>query len=102
VLTSGGDLQVYLATFMQKSGISDNTGFAHDLRNLIEILRLMISHDQLDPTNFAATELIPRRILEIQVAVKSNPTHPNFSRIDVGTRGSMDEVGAVHAEDYTE
>lgn len=92
-LESGGDLTAYHAAFMRKSGLSDHG------KNLLQILWLSSSYDQLDVSNIAAMEHVVRRVLEIQIAVRRNPKHPTFDSFDCNTRGSVDEVGgAVHLD----
>ena len=101
-LESGGDLTAYHAAFMRKSGLSDHSAAAHELKNLLQILRLSISYEQLDVSNIAATENVVRRVLEIQIAVRRNPKHPTFDSFDYNTRGSVDEVGGARASGYFE
>ncbi|CAE8613278.1 unnamed protein product, partial [Polarella glacialis] len=100
IMESGGDIQVYLGTFMRKSGVSDNTACCHELKNLFEMVRLGISYDQIDVGNLASFELIVRRILEIQTAIRRNPQHPIFDGLDQSALGSVDEVGGARAVSY--
>jgi len=93
VLENGGDLSTYHAAFMRKSGLSDHSASAHELKNLLQILKLSISYDQLDVSN---------SILEIQIAVRRNPKHPTFDSFDYNTRGTVDEVGGARAAGYFE
>ena len=102
VLENGGDLSTYHAAFMRKSGRSDHSASAHELKNLLQILKLSISYDQLDVSNIAAIEQTVRRILEIQIAVRRNPKHPTFDSFDYNTRGTVDEVGGARAAGYFE
>ena len=101
VLENGGDLSTYHAAFMRKSGLSDHSASAHELKNLLQILKLSISYDQLD-VNIATIEQTVRRILEIQIAVRRNPKHPTFDSFDYNTRGTVDEVGGTRAAGYFE
>jgi hypothetical protein len=102
VLEAGGDLQVYHANFMKKSGLAENSAVSHEYRNLILLLRLGITYDQYDPGNSASLEQCVRRLLEIQVAVRRNPRHPMFDTFDHTTTGTIDEVGAARAPGYGE
>lgn len=102
VLENGGDLSTYHASFMRKSGLSDHSAAAHELKNLLQVLRLGISYDQLDVSNLAAMEQVVRRIVEIQIAVRRNPKHPTFDSFDYNTRGTVDEVGGARAAGYFE
>ena len=102
VLENGGDLSTYHAAFMRKSGLSDHSAAAHELKNLLQILKIAISCDQLDVSNVAAMEQVVRRVLEIQIAVRRNPKHPTFDSFDYNTRGSVDEIGGARAAGYFE
>jgi hypothetical protein len=64
------------------------------------MVRLGISYDQVDVGNLASFELIVRRILEIQTAIRRNPQHPIFDGLDQTALGSVDEVGGARAVAY--
>ncbi|CAK9088616.1 Uncharacterized protein SCF082_LOCUS41845 [Durusdinium trenchii] len=102
VCENGGDFATYHASFMRKSGLPDSCAAAHELRNLLQIVKFAISYDQVDCSNLAAIEQAVRRILEIQTAVRRNPKHPTFDAFDYNTRGSVDEVGGARAPGYAE
>ena len=91
-----------LNAFMRKSGVSENSSVAHELRNLVQIVRLAISYDQLDPANVASIEQAVRRIHEIQQAVHRNLKHPDFSGLSIGTIGSSDEIGGTRLHEYSQ
>ena len=82
--------------------LSDNSAASHELKNLLGVLRLAVSYDQIDCSNLASIEQVVRRIIEIQTAVRRNPKHPTFDSFDYNTRGSVDEVGGDRAPGYGE
>ena len=102
VVENGGDITTYHSSFMRKSGLSDNSAAAHEYKNLLAILKLAVSYDQLDCSNLASIEQVVRRVLEIQTAVRRNPKHPTFDAFDYNTRGSVDEMGGARAPGYAE
>ena len=102
ILQNGGDIMTYHSSFMRKSGLSENSAAAHEYKNLLTVLRLGISYDQVDPTNLASMEQVVRRTLEIQTAVRRNPKHPTFDAFDYNVRGNVDEVGGARASQYGE
>eukprot|EP00435_Cladocopium_sp_Y103_P018992 s1272_g4.t1 len=102
VAENGGDLANYHSSFMRKSGLSENSAASHEYKNLLGILKLAVSYDQVDCSNLASIEQVVRRILEIQVAVRRNPKHPTFDSFDYNTRGVVDEVGGARAAGYAE
>lgn len=102
VVENGGDITTYHSSFMRKSGLSDNSAAAHEYKNLLGILKLAVSYDQLDCSNLASIEQVVRRVIEIQTAVRRNPKHPTFDAFDYNTRGSVDEMGGARAPGYAE
>jgi hypothetical protein len=102
VAMSGGDLSGYHANYLRRSGLSENSSVAHELKNLLTVLRLAISYDQLDFSDLASIEAIIRRILDIQVAVRRNPKHPEFGGLDLDPVGETDSMGGVRAASYGE
>ena len=102
IYENGGDISTYHSSFMRKSGLSDNSAAAHELKNLLGVLRLAVSYDQIDCSNLASIEQVVRRIIEIQTAVRRNPKHPTFDSFDYNTRGTVDEVGGARAPGYGE
>ena len=83
-------------------GLCETPAAAHEDKNLLGILKLAVSYDQVDCSNLASIEQVVRRILEIKVAVRRNPRHPTFDSIDYNTRGAVDEVGGTRAAGYAE
>ena len=53
VVEAGSDFQVYLSNIIAKSGLSTQSAVYHELKNLLEVLRLAVSYDQLDVGNLA-------------------------------------------------
>ena len=66
VSENGGGLANYHSSCMCKIGLSENSPAAHEYKNLLGILKLAISYDQVDCSNLASIEQVVRRILEIQ------------------------------------
>ena len=102
VAENGGDIANYHSSFLRKSGLAENSAAAHEYKNLLGILKLAVTYDQVDCSNLASIEQVVRRILEIQVAVRRNPKHPTFDTFDYNTRGVVDEVGGARAAGYAE
>ncbi|CAE8627459.1 unnamed protein product, partial [Polarella glacialis] len=100
VLEAGGDLQVYHGHFMRKSGLAENSACSHELKNLLGMLRLGLSYDQVDVGNLASFEAVVRRIIEIQHAVRRNPQRPIFDGLDQSTIGAVDSAGGARAAEY--
>ena len=78
-----------------RSGISGKSATAREHRFLCGVLRLAMSFDQVDISNLASTELIVRRLRQIEAATKKNPRQPDFEGLDVLLDVTMDETGAL-------
>eukprot|EP00974_Lingulodinium_polyedra_P088262 8557294-Lingulodinium_polyedra.AAC.1 len=65
------------------------------MRNLLEMLRLATTYDQLNLLNVASLELAARRILQIQRAVRVNAKHPSFDGLEGMLSYALDEQGGV-------
>ena len=71
------------------------TGGAREHATLTETLRWAIQYDQLDVTMTASSELIARRLVQIEAAVKKNPKIPDFSGLDIMLDANTDASGAA-------
>ena len=56
---------------------------------------MAMSFDQVDISNLASTELVVRRLRQIEAATKKNPRQPDFEGLDVLLDVTMDETGAL-------
>lgn len=77
------DLSTYHLQWVRHSGINQHSSVVYEHRNLLEVLRLAISRDQLDVSNLQAIELVVRRIVQLEVATARSPHSPEFSGLDV-------------------
>ena len=71
---SGVDLPPYHLQWVKTSGVNPKTSLVHEHRNLVEILRLAICRDQLNPMNCMSFELVTRRLIQLEIAVSRS--HP--------------------------
>ena len=102
IVETAGDLDLYVTNFIRRSGVAENTACIHELKNLILVLKLGLTYDQLDAPNLAAFEQIARRVMEIQSAVRRNPRHPQFDVMESTATAFVDEVGGARATTYNE
>ena len=49
---------------------------------LLEVLRVFIEVDQVDVSSLAGSELLVRRLFQIELAVERNPRSPDFEGLD--------------------
>ena len=60
----------------------------------------MVSFDQLDIMNVAGMEMLSRRVLMIERAVRKSPKTPVFSGLDSMLSHMFDESGGIIASKY--
>ena len=92
---SGVDLPSYHLQWLKTSGVNPKTSLVHEHRNLIEILRLAISRDQLNPVNCMSFELVTRRLIQLEIAVSRSAHSPDFTGLDVMLENPLEESGAA-------
>ena len=97
VRMSGMELKAHAAHYLYISGVSEKSGIAIEFLLLFNYLSLMNSYDLLSPLNSASAELIARRALQIQKAIKRNPRAPDFEGLDHYLIGALDSGGGAAA-----
>ena len=97
VAASGLEFPAYANHYLSTCGVATNSVLAHELRNLFVMLHHINAYDQLDCPNVAAVEMLCRRILQIQKAIRKSPKHPDFANLDGMLSSTLDETGGVIA-----
>ena len=69
---------------------------------LFQILVMMVAWDQLDTSNLASAELLARRILQIERAVRNNPAAPSFAGLERFTQHSLDQSGGLATTEFAQ
>ena len=68
---------------------------------ICQALALGLGYDTLDGSNCACLELMARRALMIERAVKVNPKAPNFQGLQKMIEHSLDEGGGIATREFT-
>ena len=102
VEATGLDLPAYHGHWIKRSGVHPKASVAVEFGNILEVLRHLICYDQLDVTNMAGAELIARRALQIQRAVRQNPRQPSFEGLEAMLSTALDESGGVVTSKFDE
>jgi len=98
---SGLSLAQYDSQWRQRSGVPEN-GMAARLHSaLVEILRWLVTVDQLDPTQIVAPECTTRELLRLEVAVNRNPRQPDWEGLEAMVCSPMTTLGAVQTPAFT-
>ncbi|CAK0836811.1 unnamed protein product, partial [Prorocentrum cordatum] len=91
----GQSLTTHRHEWARKSGVNVNGAAAREHFLLSEVLRWQVQFDQLGVSMLASTELLFRRLVQIEVAVRRNAKVPDFTGLDVLMSASTDESGAA-------
>ena len=100
IVTNGMEPPAYLAHYQASSGMSTTSGLAVELKVLLTVLWMLVTHDRVNVYNLAGAELISRRILMIQRAVKRNSRAPDFEGLDGYLSNTLDPLGGVLCPEF--
>ena len=64
--------------WVEQSGVARQSGCSLELKVILEVTHHVLAFDRPDVTNLASFELLARRALQIQRAVKRCPRRPAF------------------------
>ena len=93
-LGAGGFLEFH-ADWIKTSGVGEKSAAAREHRFLLDLLRLMVQYDQLDATCLASGELLVRRVVQIELAVKKNGKTPDYTGLECLMETAVDRSGAA-------
>ena len=99
-MSSGHELTTFQSFWLSSSGVSPHAGIAIEHGVLLSTLYLLICYDALNPLNLASAEMICRRPLMIQRAVRRLPKSPDFEGLDVYLSQSFDSSGGVITSEF--
>jgi len=79
----------------RRSGVFAGSSQAHKHRTGTETLRLLVEVDQCDALNLMSAENLVRRLVQLELAVERNPTHPDSAGLNEIIGGTLTEGGAA-------
>jgi hypothetical protein len=100
VLATGHEMLTYGPHWIQASGLNPHSGLAVEFSVLIMVWHFAVVFDQLNPRNIACMELVARRILMIQKAVKRNCKAPDFEGLEIYLSHRFDASGGVVSRSF--
>ena len=101
VLTLGLTMFTYHDHWVRQSGVHGESSVSWEHKMLCAALAMAIGYDRLDVTNVASFELVARRILMIERAVRVNPKAPSFVGLHKMIEHALDEGGGVATREFT-
>ena len=95
IISSGLEPEGYHAQWRTNSGVNAKSGVCVEHGFLISALFMQVTYDRLDVYNIATTELLARRVLMIERAVKRNARQPDFEGLEAVLETCIDESGGL-------
>ena len=100
VRSSGHEMVGYHIMWGSTSGVSVGSSASHMPRSLISVLLHMICFDQFDCLHSAAAEMVARRIMQVQRAVRKSPKAPDYGGLDLMVYSRLESGGAAPVGDF--
>ena len=85
----------YHHDWVRNSGVSEKSAVCREHRFLLEVLKALLEVDQLDVSSLAGTELLLRRIFQIEIAVERNARQPDFDGLKALVETSTKASGSA-------
>ena len=101
VQTLGQTLFTYHEFWVRQSGAQADSAVSWEHKMLCTQLAMAVGYDRLDASNVASLELVGRRIIMIERAVRVNPRAPSFVGLHKMIEHALDESGGVAAREFT-
>jgi hypothetical protein len=100
VVSTGHELIGYAPYWVRMSGLAPQSGLALEFVCLMNVLQLLTTFDQYNIYNSAGIEMLVRRALMVQRAVKRNCKSPDFSGLDLYLANTFDGTGGIVTSDF--
>ena len=85
----------YHHDWVRNSNVPEKSAVCREHKFLLEVLRMLIEYDQIDPTCLGGVELLVRRIYQLEIAVDRNPKHPEFDGLEAPVETSTKSTGSA-------
>ena len=86
----------YHHDWVRNSAVAEKSALCREHKFLLEVLRMLIEYDQIDPTCLGGVELLVRRIYQLEIAVDRNPKHPEFDGLEALVETSTKSTGSAN------
>ena len=95
IRASGKGIIEYDSNWRLRSGIPEKGVVAKFHSALTEVLRVLITIDQCDPTNLISAELLVRWVVLLETATSRDPRQPDWDGLDIMVAGKISATGAA-------
>jgi len=102
LLAAGFTLTSHDGNWRRTSGVPERGIVARFHSAVTEVLRMMLSVDQLDPNHIICAELLVRYLVLIESATARNPKAPDWEGLDLIVNATMSSAGQVEVPKFNE
>ena len=97
----GRELITYHDPWLAAAGLQPDSPHRYEHRLLCSALGLMVNYDQLDLANCASAELLSRRLVQLERAVRACPRSPNFTGLGKMIEMNLSDGGGLRTDEFT-
>ena len=87
--------------WLDRSEVRAGFGAAREHKNVLEVLRLALQFDQVNPGALACLEYVTRRLVQLETAVRRSPHNPGYTNLEHMLTTTVDTSGAAQTEKFT-
>ena len=102
VREGSADLTTYHLGWARNSGISSYSAAVHEHRVLCDVLRILMTTDQVDVSSLLGVELLTRRVVQIETAVARNPVAPDYTGLEIMMEQTIGSTGEALTMKFNE
>ena len=95
-------LPAYDSNWRHRSGVPESGVVAKMHTALCEVLRWMITVDQLDGVKVVSCEAAVRELLRVEAAVNRNPKQPDWEGLEIMVSGTVNARGGVETPAFSQ
>ena len=99
---AGQTLTSHSKEWVRNSGVPQKGVLARMHGSISEILRYLLTYDQLDPTQVVGAELCARNLVLLEVAVERNPKSPDWEGLDIIVSARVTEGGRAEVLSFSD
>ena len=100
IRSTGESLESYHDAWVRSSGVSSEAGVAKHHQSLVSVLHHALCFDQIEIYHNASMEMLARRILYLERAVKKSPKNPDFRGLEMMIHSRLDSGATLSVGDF--
>ena len=95
VVASGHTFASYWGYWVNQSGVVRQSAVANEMKVIMDTISYALTYDLVNIANLSSFEMLARRAIQIQKAVRKCPKHPSFEGLEMMLSSTLDESGGA-------